>query len=79
MNMMKTTVLLAALTGLMVVVGDAIGGQQGMVMALVFAGLLNFVSFFFSDKIVLSMYRARPVTQAEAPELHGSTSCPTPR
>jgi len=70
MNMMKTTVLLAALTGIMVLVGDAIGGRQGMVMALAFAGLMNFVSFFFSDKIVLRMYGARPVTAAEAPELH---------
>jgi heat shock protein HtpX len=71
MNMMKTTVLLAALTGLMVLMGDAIGGRQGMVWALAIAGLMNFVSFFFSDKIVLTMYRARPVTQADAPELYG--------
>ena len=70
MNMMKTTVLLAALTGLMVLVGDRVGGQQGMVLALAFAGVMNFVSFFFSDKIVLAMYRAKPVTQAEAPELY---------
>jgi heat shock protein HtpX len=70
MNMMKTTVLLAALTGLMVLMGDWIGGRQGMVMALGLAGLMNFVSFFFSDKIVLKMYGAQPVTAAQAPELH---------
>jgi heat shock protein HtpX len=71
MNMMKTTLLLGALTGLMVLVGDAIGGRQGMVMALGFAGLMNFVSYFFSDKIVLATYGAKPVSAAEAPELYG--------
>jgi len=70
MNMMKTTLLLAALTGLMIAVGDALGGRQGMVMALGIAGVMNFISYFFSDKIVLAMYRAKPVTAAEAPELY---------
>ena len=69
MSMMKTTLLLAALTGLMIAVGDAFGGRQGMVMALGIAAVMNFVSYFFSDKIVLAMYRAKLVTAAEAPEL----------
>lgn len=71
MNMMKTALLLGALTGLMILVGDALGGRQGMVMALGFAGLMNFVSYFFSDKIVLATYGAKPVSAAEAPELYG--------
>jgi heat shock protein HtpX len=86
MNMLKTTLLLGALTGLMILVGDAMGGRQGMVMALGFAGLMNFVSYFFSDKIVLATYGARPVTAAEAPELYGiverlalKASIPVPR
>src|SRR5262245_38556684 len=70
MNMMKTTVLLAALTGLLLVVGQALGGQQGLTFALVMAGVMNFGSFFFSDKIVLRMYGAQPVTAEQAPELH---------
>jgi heat shock protein HtpX len=70
MSAMKTTLLLATLTGLFLVVGEALGGRQGMTVALVLAAAMNFVSLFWSDKIVLSMYRARPVGPAEAPELH---------
>jgi heat shock protein HtpX len=70
MNMMKTTLLLAALTGLLLVVGQALGGRDGLTMALVLAGVMNFVSFFWSDKIVLRMYGAQPVTAEQAPELH---------
>ena len=70
MSAMKTTLLLATLTGLFLVVGEALGGRQGMTIALVLAAAMNFVSLFWSDKIVLSMYRARPVGPAEAPELH---------
>jgi heat shock protein HtpX len=70
MNMMKTTVLLATLTGLMIVVGNALGGERGMLLALGFAGVMNFVSYFWSDKIVLATYGAKPVTQAEAPQLY---------
>jgi len=69
MNMMKTTVLLAALTGLLLVVGQALGGQQGLTMALVLAGVMNFVSFFWSDKIVLRAYGAQAVDPQQAPEL----------
>jgi len=70
MGAMKTTLLLATLTGLFLVVGEAMGGRQGMTIALVLAAAMNFVSLFWSDKIVLSMYGAKPVGPAEAPELH---------
>ena len=70
MSMMKTTVLLATMTGLFLVLGQALGGQQGMLIALVFAGLSNFVAFFWSDKIVLASYSAQPVTREQAPELN---------
>jgi heat shock protein HtpX len=70
MNMMKTTLLLGALTGLLLVVGRALGGQSGMTVALVLAAVMNFAAFFWSDKIVLRSYGARPVTPEEAPELY---------
>src|SRR4051812_17988961 len=70
MNGLKTTLLLAGLTGLFLAVGYAFFGQDGMTIALVIAGLMNFVTFFFSDKIVLAMYRARPVSREEAPALY---------
>jgi heat shock protein HtpX len=69
MNRMKTLILLAVLTALFLWVGQLLGGQQGMMIALIFALGMNFVSYWFSDKIVLKMYGARPVTEAEAPEL----------
>jgi heat shock protein HtpX len=70
MNMMKTTVLLAAMTGLMLLVGEAVGGRSGMTIALLFAGLMNFAAWFWSDKIVLRAYGAQPVGPQEAPELN---------
>ena len=69
-NWFKTTLLLALLTGLLIWIGDMLGGQQGMVMALAFAGLMNFVAYFFSDRIALAMHRAQPVDEASAPQLH---------
>ena len=69
-NWFKTTLLLALLTGLLLWIGEMLGGQQGMVMALVFAGVLNFVAYFFSDKIALAMHRAKPVDEASAPQLY---------
>ncbi len=69
-NWLKTTALLAVLTGLLLWVGEMLGGQQGMVMALLFAGVLNFVAYFFSDKIALAMHRAQPVDEASAPQLY---------
>jgi heat shock protein HtpX len=70
MNIFKTTVLLAALTSLLVLFGNLIGGATGMLIALVFAGGINFISYWFSDKIVLAMYRARQVSESESPRLH---------
>ncbi len=70
MNQAKSFILIAALTGLLVWVGDYFGGTQGMVLALGIGLLMNGVSYFFSDKIVLAMYGAQVVTPQEAPELH---------
>jgi heat shock protein HtpX len=69
-NTLKTTALLAALTVLFILLGNMLGGEQGMVIAFVFAGLMNFASYWWSDKIVLWMYGAREVSEAEAPEFH---------
>ena len=69
-NMLKTTVLLAALTGLLVLIGDFFGGTSGMIIAFLFAVIMNFGSYWYSDKIVLKMYRAKEVSPAEAPNLH---------
>jgi len=71
MNYFKTAVLLAVLTALLVFFGDALGGRNGAMIALVFAGLMNFVSYWWSDKIVLAMYGARQVSEGDAPELFG--------
>ncbi len=70
MNTFKTVFLMAALTMLLVLIGDAIGGRGGMVIALGFAVVMNFFSYWFSDKIVLAMYRAREVDEAAAPVLY---------
>jgi heat shock protein HtpX len=68
--MFKTAVLLAVLTAMLVVIGGAIGGQQGMVVAFFFAVAMNFFSYWFSDKIVLSMYGAQPIDESRAPRLY---------
>jgi heat shock protein HtpX len=70
MNQAKTFLIIVAMTGLLVWIGDYFGGQSGMVMALGIGLVMNGVSYFFSDKIVLASYGARVVTQADAPELH---------
>jgi len=70
MNTLKTTVLLAALTALLVVIGRAIGGTQGMVVAFAFALLMNAATYWFSDRIVLMMHGAREIDFSEAPDLH---------
>ncbi|TQD27622.1 zinc metalloprotease HtpX [Methanolobus vulcani] len=70
-NMLKTTLLLASLTGLLVIVGQLLGGTSGMLIAFIFALIMNFGSYWYSDKIVLKMYRAQEVTAAEAPQLYG--------
>ncbi|HEY9206631.1 MAG TPA: zinc metalloprotease HtpX [Candidatus Methanoperedens sp.] len=68
-SMLKTTVLLAALTGLLVVIGS-FWGPGGMMIAFIFAIIMNFGSYWFSDKIVLAMYHAREVTESEFPNLY---------
>lgn len=73
-NWLKTTVLLALLTGLLLWLGDLLGGQQGLLMALAFAGILNFASYFFSDKIALAMHHAQPVDEASAPQLYAAVA-----
>ncbi|MBI3085840.1 MAG: zinc metalloprotease HtpX [candidate division NC10 bacterium] len=70
-NAIKTTALLAALTVLFILVGGMIGGEQGMLVALLLAGLMNFAAYWWSDRIVLRMYGAQEVTEAEAPEFVG--------
>jgi heat shock protein HtpX len=70
MNQIKTYILMALLTALLVWIGNAVGGRSGAVTALVFAGVMNFSVYWFSDRIVLKMYRAREVIEAEEPGLH---------
>lgn len=70
MNYVKTVLLMGLLTGLFIWVGDLAGGRQGMIIALVLAGVMNLGSYWFSDKIVLAMYRAQPVDEATAPQLY---------
>jgi heat shock protein HtpX len=69
-NALKTTALLGLLTGLLILIGGYFGGTQGMGIAFVIAFLMNFGSYWFSDRIVLAMYGAQEATEAEAPELH---------
>jgi len=72
MNGLRTMTLMVALTLLLVFVGAALGGRNGMTIALIFAFGMNFITYWFSDKIVLKMYRAKQVSEAEAPELFGT-------
>jgi heat shock protein HtpX len=69
-NTFKTAFLLTALTLLLLFIGRIFGGQNGMLIALIFAAVLNFVSYFYSDKIALAMYRAQPVTREELPRAY---------
>lgn len=70
MNGLKTAFLLTLMTLLAIGIGNYFGGQTGMVYAFLFAGVMNFVSYFFSDKIALSMYRAQPVTREQLPRVY---------
>jgi heat shock protein HtpX len=70
MNNVKVFVLMAGMTSLFVAIGGYFGGQSGMVMALLFAGIMNFVMYYGSSKMVLRMYGAQVVTEREAPELY---------
>src|SRR5882724_3378710 len=62
--------LLAVLTAMLVLLGGALGGRQGMLIAFIFALVMNFASYWWSDKIVLAMYGAQPITEAQAPGLY---------
>ena len=67
MNGFKTIVLMVTLTLMLVFVGGLLGGKSGMTFALIMAFGMNFITYWFSDKIVLKMYGAKQVTEAEAP------------
>jgi heat shock protein HtpX len=73
MNTTKTVVLMVGLTVLLVMIGGAFGGRQGMIIAFMFASVMNIFSYWFSDKIVLRMYRAQEVSETDAPLLYGVT------
>src|SRR5712671_1563562 len=70
MNNLKTAFLLTLLTLLAIGVGDYFGGQNGMILGFAIAAVGNFISYFFSDKIALAMYRAQPVTREELPRVY---------
>lgn len=69
-NMMKTAILMAAITALFMAIGSLLGGQQGMILALVVALGMNFFSYWFSDKMVLKMYNAQEVDETTAPQFY---------
>src|SRR5438445_6672623 len=69
-NALKTAALLGFLTALLLVGGQALAGRQGLYTALVISALMNFVSYFFSDKIALASYRAQPVSETENPDAY---------
>lgn len=69
-NQFRTTILLAIMTGLIIWIGQLLGGRQGMIIALIFAAGMNFFSYWYSDKIVLKMYRAQEATPQQVPELY---------
>jgi len=72
-NTIKTTLLLGLLTALIITVGGMVGGRGGMIIALVLAAGMNFFSYWFSDRIVLKMTRAQPLSEADAPRVHAIT------
>ncbi|MDE2049302.1 MAG: protease HtpX, partial [Betaproteobacteria bacterium] len=69
-NILKTAILMAAITALFGVIGAYVGGQQGMVLALGFALVMNFFSYWFSDKMVLKMYNAQQVDANTSPQFY---------
>ena len=73
-NTFKTAMLLGLLTGLIIIAGGAVGGKGGMILALVLAAGMNFFSYWFSDKIVLKMTKAQPLSESEAPRVHAITN-----
>ncbi|MBI4208971.1 MAG: zinc metalloprotease HtpX [Deltaproteobacteria bacterium] len=70
MNQLKTVILLGLLTGLLLAIGKIFGGDQGMAFAFIFAALMNFGAYWFSDKLVLAMYRAKEVSESASPRLY---------
>ncbi len=68
-NTIRTTLLLGALTGLLLAFGSVFGGRSGMVFAFGFAVIMNMGAYWYSDKIVLKLYKAQPVTEAQDPSL----------
>jgi len=70
-NLMKTAILMAAITALFMAIGSLLGGQTGMMLALIVALAMNFFSYWFSDKLVLRMYNAREVDASSAPQFYG--------
>ena len=85
-NQIKTTILLAVMTIFILWIGQLLGGRQGLIIALIFAVGMNFFSYWYSDKIVLRMYKAREATPAQAPEIYSivqnlarNAGLPTPK
>ncbi len=70
LNQIKTTILLTVLTVILLIIGQLLGGISGLTIAFVIALFINFISYWFSDKIVLFMYRAKPASEEEYPKLH---------
>ncbi len=70
-NWLKTAILMAGIVALFGAIGAVIGGEQGMLVALAIGGFLNFLAYWFSDRVVLSLYRAREVDATSAPQFHG--------
>ena len=70
-NLMKTAILMAAITALFMAIGSLLGGRTGMMIALIVALGMNFFSYWFSDKLVLKMYNAREVDETSAPQFYG--------
>jgi len=69
-NVFKTTLLLTVMTLLLMAIGRAFGGENGMLMALAVAAVMNFVSYFFSDKLALAAYRAQAVAPDQLPQVY---------
>lgn len=70
MNSIKSVLLLGALTGLLMFIGGLFGGKGGVMIAFLFAMVMNFGAYWFSDKLILKMYKAQEVTERQAPEVH---------
>ncbi len=74
MNIFKTVILMTTMMVLLIIVGSLLGGEQGMIMAFIISLLLNFGSYWFSDKIVLRLYKAKEVTEADQPQYYSAVA-----